>query len=74
MVSGSDMVMVGEFSFFPELVKGFFHQRLPLGNGFEEELEEVECTPENRYCSMYGVSHVLCWNSTQWLLQGRSPA
>ena len=25
-----------------------------------EELEEVECTPENRYCSMYGVSHVLC--------------
>jgi hypothetical protein len=25
-----------------------------------EELEEVECTPQNRYCSRYGLSQVLC--------------
>lgn len=25
-----------------------------------EELVEVECTPENRYCSLYGVSTVVC--------------
>lgn len=25
-----------------------------------KELVEVECTPGNRYCTMEGVSHVLC--------------